>query len=366
MNLNLMTTNVCNFGCTYCYEGQFSQSLIERRALVGKATITIPEIEKFISDYEEVKGGHKDNHVISLWGGEPLLNKQFCKDVIEHFSKDPRFSFFTSTNGYYVPEYIDFFREIRNKIGKKRLNIQVSYDGDGINECTRVLKNGKNTKGIILNALKLLHDNDISYSIKSVLPSSHFKDMFTAFKDVVKYGGYYFPTPDYAVNLTPENLQEIKTSLMQIAKYIYDNNLNPDCFKWFTRSKSKCGAGVGFFSINTKKEVVGCHAAMYDNKEHIIGKIGDPDLMQNIVRAEMRYQRILEMFIESCDDCAVPFCIQCNYENYNKSPRSLPYDERWMQKSAKFCEIFKLSASVAISLKKALLLRQEKLRNNDE
>lgn len=359
-----MTTNVCNFGCTYCYEGQFSQDLIEERSLKGKATITIPEIEKFIADYEEMKG-HKENHVISLWGGEPLLNKQFCKDVIEHFSKDPRFSFFTSTNGFYVPEYIDFFREIRNKIGKKRLNIQVSYDGDGINEYTRVLKNGKNSKSIILNALKLLKDNDISYSIKSVLPSEHFKDMFTAFKDVVKYCGHYFPTPDYAVKLTDENMQEIKKSLMQIAKYIYDNDLSPDCFKWFTRSKAKCGAGIGFFSINTRKEVVGCHAAMYDNSEHIIGKIGDTDLMQKIAQTEQRYQEIFDKFVKSCEKCSVPFCIQCNYENYNKASKDLPYDERWMQKSAKFCEIFKLSASVAISLKKALLLKQEKLRNDN-
>lgn len=357
-----MTTNVCNFGCKYCYEGHFSQELIEERSLKGKATITIPEIEKFIADYEKIKG-RKEPHNITLWGGEPLLNKQFCKEVISYFSKDPRFSFFTSTNGYYVPEYIDFFKEIRQRIGKNRLNVQVSYDGEGVNEHTRVFKNGKDTKSIILNAIKLLRDNDISWTIKSVIPSEYFKNMFSAFKDIIKYSGHYFPTPDYSVTITDETMHDIKMSLMQIAKYIYDNNLNPDCFKWFTRSKSKCGAGVGFFSINTKKEVVGCHAAMYDNSEHIVGRLGDPDLMEKIIKAEERYSKILNDFNKSCENCHVPFCVQCNYENYNNASNNLPYDERWMQKSVNFCKIFEMNAKIAMSLKKALLLKQEKLQN---
>lgn len=355
MNLNLMTTNVCNFGCKYCYEGQFSAELIKERSLTGKTSLTIPEIEKFINDYETAKGVRDNNHTLTLWGGEPLLNKEFCMQVIEHFSKDERFSFFTSTNGYYIPEYIEFFKKIRNKIDKKRLVVQISYDGVGINEHTRVLKNGKDSKDIILKALKLLKDNDIAFTIKSVLPCAHFKDMFNAFKDVMTYGGDYFPTPEYDTIITPENMQDIKNSLMKIAKYIYDNHLNPEVFKWFTRSKAKCGAGINFFSINTNKEVVGCHAAMYDNSEHIIGKIGEPDLIEKVLTAEKRYQDIFDKFNQSCEKCHVPFCIQCNYINYINGDKSLPYDERWRLKSETFCKIFEMNAKVAISLKNAIL-----------
>ena len=362
MNLNLMTTNVCNFGCKYCYEGQFSAELIKERSLTGKTSLTIPEIEKFIEDYETAKGVRDNNHTLTLWGGEPLLNKEFCMHVIEHFSKDERFSFFTSTNGYYIPEYIEFFKNIVKKIGKERLRVQISYDGSGINEHTRVLKNGKNTQSIVLKSIKLLRDNNIQYTLKSVLPPEHFKDMFDAFKDVISLNGDYFPTPVYSTKLSEKSLNELKLSLMKIAKYIYDNNLNPEVFKWFTQSKAKCSAGINFFSINTQKEVVGCHAAMYEHNEHIIGKIGANDLIDKVIKAEENYQRMFNNLVKKCATCEVEYCLNCNYENYIVADKNLSYEDKWNSVNENFCKIFKLNSIIYNSLIKALYSKEIKCR----
>ena len=158
--LEITTTEGCNFNCSYCFEKGFAPNMFDNRytnLLIEKINELLDN-DWFKKEYEGLK--------IIFWGGEPTLNMFLCEKVIEAFEDDERVCFFIYTNGSTMDRFIHTLRRIKDKpfIDKEtsKFIVQVSYDGNPINDNCRVPRDKNCTSSVIVrNAIKLLHKSNI-------------------------------------------------------------------------------------------------------------------------------------------------------------------------------------------------------------
>ena len=116
----LIVTHSCNLNCTYCYEAFKSEKHMEP-ALAKK--IILDELT-FVQKSEKFK-----KLEIHFMGGEPFLNFQLIKEVVEWLSKlkqDVPVITSCSTNGTLIDDTIKDWLRTHNDI----LRLVLSYDGD--------------------------------------------------------------------------------------------------------------------------------------------------------------------------------------------------------------------------------------------
>ena len=83
--LTFEITDACNLKCEYCGYGKFYSDYDER-----KSTRLSPQRAKVLLDYlsslwwPEPNASHNQNAYISFYGGEPLMNVPFIKEIISY------------------------------------------------------------------------------------------------------------------------------------------------------------------------------------------------------------------------------------------------------------------------------------------
>lgn len=351
MVIDINVTSTCNLACTYCSEG-FECGLSS--AFDENTSVTLENIEEFINKIDDPK---KD---VYFWGGEPFVNWEFCKGVMEKYMDDPNFSFFFYTNGVYLRKYLAELVDFHKVLGK-RLNIQVSYDGKAVNDITRPDKAGNPSSNLVILNYKAAKEAGLNVRMKSVLTAENFKYIYLAFRDVIALDENYFPTPDMYSQLEPEefnvHLEELKVGLQKIAKYIYDNDLPPETFGWFQKSRALCAAGIDYMSIDLNGDISPCHGCMYkESDDHVMGNIYDAAINVNdlIATKSKMYKDALKNQPLGCQECDSMFCMKCNAATYEKSEHDT-YLERWSDHRANWqvCHVFKLNEVVHHALRVA-------------
>lgn len=356
-HIDINLTSTCNYGCKYCSEGHNPHTPSLSRIENAKTKVPLQVLIHFLDGFK-----NSDEIKIGFWGGEPLLNFQYSKQVMLHYADDPKYSFLFYTNGYYVPKYINELIEINSCLGN-RLQLQISYDGRAVNDIERLTKSGKSTSDRCIEAFKLLKDNQISTTFKSTVSSRTFKYMFYAFKEIVEdYGAqYYFPTPDCFSEYSGDWQDDLQVSLIRIAKYIYDRKLPASTFKWFSDSKKVCKSGDDYYAIDIDGEIVPCHSLMYDTfSYHRIGSIYDIDIHKKLIDCGKKYAELANKIRNSCPDCNTRYCMKCPagaFGLHQKHNLSNDYDVLWATPNPNMCEVFKISDMVYNSLLKAQMLR---------
>lgn len=362
MNIDINLTSICNFGCRYCSEGQNPEMPNLARIENSKTRVPLQAFINFID-------GLSDKNVdIGFWGGEPFINFDYAYKVMNNYIQDSSKTFMFYTNGAYVEKYITELVKINNELikypnpNKERLFVQVSYDGAKVNDVERVTKSGKSTSDIAKNALRLLQKNGIVTSFKSTVSPRTFKYLFDAFKEIVEEFGaqHYFPTPDSFSDYPEECYTDLFESLMKIAKYIHDNKLKPETFKWFTNSKAICSAGQGYYAIDLDGEITPCHSTMYEAfSDHRIGNILDIDIYKKLENANKKYHDLSLHMHDLCGDCDVKYCMRCPAGCYhlesickNACNHDDQYAYKWTTPNPNMCKVFKISNIVYDSLVK--------------
>lgn len=153
MELILLPTEKCNFRCTYCYE-DFSIGRMPRWVIDG--------IKRLISS----RVPNIDSLCLSWFGGEPLLAKDICIEIIEHANtlcadSGVEFSGGFTTNGYLLDRHL--FQKL---VQLNQRNFQITLDGDEEwHNKTRVQPNRKPTFERIWNNLQSYRELTDEFSV---------------------------------------------------------------------------------------------------------------------------------------------------------------------------------------------------------
>ncbi|MDI3311648.1 MAG: radical SAM protein [Thermoanaerobacterium sp.] len=159
----LVPTYGCNFSCIYCYE---------RGIPTKKDLITKEVADAFFDDINERFKGEKVKPYITLFGGEPFIDTDVQKDIINYIiekSKLYGYEIAAVTNGYNVLEYIDILKKGYVK------EIQVTLDGpkEIHNKRRRLLGGGDSFERILLGIDSLI-ENDMPVNLRVVVDKDNY------------------------------------------------------------------------------------------------------------------------------------------------------------------------------------------------
>ena len=288
IHIDLNVTSICNLACTYCSEGSGEDGVT-----CGLSSLKMSNTRVTPEEVAERILAQPGKKSINFWGGEPLVNWEYCKEVINRTKHDPSVNYFFYSNGILVKEYIDEIEKFSDEItefgkNKNRFVIQISYDGEYLTDTIRLDRSGKGSAKRVKEAYLLLKERKIATSLKSVISYEGLEHLYESFLDLYELQGHYNPTPDLFVEATPEEMQEyyekIGEELEKIMKFIYENNLNPDVFSWFRLSRPVCSAGAGLCGVDLTGELYPCHGCFYEGRDEVktgfFTDIGTPKLQE--------------------------------------------------------------------------------------
>lgn len=312
MFYHLITSNTCNLHCKYCCEKAFDEpdgfpeSVCE---LDNKIKYTIPQLKKFL--------GRTKNNTITFYGGEPLLNIDYIKLVMDNI-KDIRFMM--QTNGLLL-----------DKLPKKYVNkfhtILVSLDGDkkttntnrGGGTYEKVVKNlrviRKNGfKGEIIARMTIEYQ-DIYNSVLHLLTNKEFPFTSAHWQQDANFWFNDWKKRDYKKFSTKYN----KGITKLIDFWIMDMKKNKRVLKLYPfiaimhdilhkkATKLRCGSGHSNYTVQTDGNISPC-PIMMGLSNYYLG---------NIKTAKTNKLKKIHMYQDSCKTCAyLDLCGgRCLYSN---------------------------------------------------
>ncbi len=130
------TTEDCNLDCVYCTYSKFYFNKNRERKKINTADAF--KLLDLILDKR--KPGSTQQLTVSFYGGEPLKNFDFIRDVVkhaeEHKKPDSRVTYSMTSNGLLLRKYINFLVE-------NDFELAISLDGDELANSFRILKTNK-------------------------------------------------------------------------------------------------------------------------------------------------------------------------------------------------------------------------------
>lgn len=133
-------TDACNLRCEYCAYGKLYSDYDNREDKV----LSVEAAKRFI-DYMTALWDSPENHSIynnvyvSFYGGEPLLNMPFIKEIVSYLDTGGRakhFAYSMTTNAMLLDRHMDFLVE-------HDFSLLISLDGNAENNSYRVKADGK-------------------------------------------------------------------------------------------------------------------------------------------------------------------------------------------------------------------------------
>lgn len=184
-------TDACNLKCKYCAYGEFYDDFDRREdkmLSVSKAIRLIDYLNKYWNSERNTSA--KSFMYVSFYGGEPLLNFNFIKEIVEYVKtrlecSRRKFLFSMTTNAVLLHRYMDYLVE-------HDFHILVSLDGNEKNDSYRVDRNGNSSFERVVRNVDLLREKypeffDKNISFNSVFHNrSTVEEVYRFFKD--RYG----------------------------------------------------------------------------------------------------------------------------------------------------------------------------------
>ena len=354
--LEINLTDMCNFKCTYCFEGDHNK--IRYNFLEKNTDLLIKRIYELLENkwFKLIFKGLK----IDFWGGEPTLNIPLMKIIIDEFKDNERVKFFIYTNGSRINKTLPILRELNTKKishNDRKVKVQVSYDGLPVHDMCRVDRKNNPTSAKVRNSLDILNDNDILFNLKSTITPENIKYMPKVWNDFnnlyYRFGDEinYAPTLDYYKVIDNEKyFKELEISLIKIAKkeiQFYKDN-GRFLFSWFARNKIDCGVGLGMSCVDIDGKVYYCHGgiSLDNNNEHFcFSKIYDKNLINSI--KDNYYKFKSKVVIDECQRCEATICLRCNIVKYINSQKEDFLDKFYDYTSQPIlCKYYKLIGKI--------------------
>ena len=306
----LHVAHVCNLNCSYCFASQGKYQ--------GERAVMSYEVGKRAFDFLIEKSGTRRNLEVDFFGGEPLMNWEVVKKLVEYARSiekehNKNFRFTLTTNGMLIDdEVIDF-------LNKEMSNVVLSLDGrKEVNDHFRKDYKGEGSYDkIVPKFLRLVEARDgKNYYVRGTY--THNNTDFT--NDILHMADLGFtelsmepvvcpPGDPYA--LTEEDLPKLFEQYELLAKemikrkregrgftfyhYMLDLKNGPCIYKRITG----CGSGTEYVSVTPWGELYPCHQFVGDEK-YSLGNIWD-----GITNTEIQdgFRSCNAYAKEECRDC---------------------------------------------------------------
>jgi len=188
-NIVFEVTEKCNLNCLYCGYGE-NYDWYEKR---NNSDLSLNKAITFLDYYFKFSESHlsksyKKDVTIGFYGGEPLLNFTFIKNIVEYVSKlslkRTNVKFGMTTNGLLIKKYFNFIK-------MHDFKLLVSLDGNKKHNSYRVYKNDKTSFDDVMRNINYIKNNYPDFYLKnikfnSVLTNkSNVSDIYNFFKNTL-------------------------------------------------------------------------------------------------------------------------------------------------------------------------------------
>lgn len=332
--LILVVTESCNMRCKYCIYSDNYPHIKEYSDKSMSFSIAKKAVDIYIEIHNERrKRGLEKAGVINFYGGEPFLNFDIIKKVVE-YCKEQKFEteFYATTNGTILTdEMIDFI--IENK-----MNITFSLDGNKNNhDRNRVMKNNKPTFDLIFKNISKLQKRKKEKNIKQDILFSTCFDLDTDLNEIVNfflnnnelfepYGVIYSKIVEYETKYYESanlNENELKNSTAKIYNEFIklielDKEIPVPIANLFFglmlqkfRTKGSCKLGNacvpgGKITVDPNGKIYACEkmSQMYS--------IGDVETGISLDQVNYIYNKYLAVLNDKCSNCSLSrLCSLC-------------------------------------------------------
>ena len=301
----------CNLRCRYCFAatGDFH----------GERMLMPLEVGKRALDLLMERSGTRHHLEVDLFGGEPLMNWDVCKQLVaygrELEQKFNKIIHFTITSNCVAldDEKIDF-------INREMHNVVISLDGrKEVHDALRPTVNGKGSFDIILgNAKKLVATRgNKEYYIRGTFT----RENLDFLEDVKALTGFGFDQislepavlpDDSPYSLLPEHIERINAEYDALADYYVKSRKSSDT--WFNffhfmfdpdggpclrKRINGCGAGTEYVAVTPDGDIYPCHQFV-GMQNYKLGTLDKPALRKDLQEAFL-----------GCNVCTKDKCKNC-------------------------------------------------------
>lgn len=300
----------CNLACKYCFAGKGEYD--------GPKGLMSLETGKRALDFLIEASGSRRNLEVDFFGGEPLLNWEVCKRLVEYGREQEKkynknFRFTLTTNGLLInDDVIDF-------CNKEMGNVVLSLDGrKETNDRMRVSPNGSGSYDLIVNKFKKLADarNQADYYMRG----TYTKYNLEFAKDIIHMADLGFKelsmepvvaSPDEPYALKEEDLPVLKEQYQILADEMlkryrkgngftfYHYMIDLDAGPCIVKRVSGCGVGTEYLAVTPSGELYPCHQF-----------VGDENFLLGDIWSGIKNTDILKQF-EECNVYSHEECKDC-------------------------------------------------------
>lgn len=267
----------CNLCCEYCFasKGDFG----------GNRELMSLDVGKMAIDFLIEKSGSRHNLEVDFFGGEPLMNFDVVKQIVEYarsIEKDynKNFRFTITTNGLLLDdEKIDF-------INKEMSNVVLSIDGrPEVNDRLRKTVNGKGSYSIIVPKFQKLvagrknkdyytRGTFTKYNMDFANDVLHLADL--GFDQISVEPVVSDSRLDYSIR--EEDLPIVFKEYERLANVILERRKNNKGFNFFhfmidlnqgpcvIKRLRGCGCGNEYIAVTPNGDIYPCHQFVGDKK----------------------------------------------------------------------------------------------------
>ena len=354
--LCLNISHDCNLRCAYCFagEGDYDQGAALMSEQTGKKAI----------DYLIEHSGQREDLEVDFFGGEPLLNFDVVKAVVDYARQrerktGKRFRFTITTNGLALSD------EIIDYINREMSNAVLSLDGrKTVNDRMRRCPDGSGCFDAVLpNFQKLVGSRQDDYYLRGTFTKYNLdfaEDVLAlcdlGFDQVSMEPVVADPKMPYAI--TEEDLPLVFAEYERLAGLLLENRRGGGFLNFFhfmldlsqgpcaIKRLRGCGSGNEYLAVTPEGDVYPCHQFV-GMQEWKMGSVydGTLDAQQKAYFAACTvYEK------PDCKACwAKYYCSGgCNANNYR-------YEGDVLRAHTISCEMEKKRMECAIALKAALL-----------
>ncbi len=298
----------CNMRCTYCFG--------DKGAFEGIRCLLTPETGKKAIDFLIDHSGSRHNLEIDFFGGEPLMNFEVIKQLVEYGReaekrKNKHIRFTVTTNGLLLDQNkIDY-------IDANMDNVILSIDGrPEVNDRMRRTPSGQGTYDIIVKNYKnfIKKREDRQYFVRGTFTRYNL-DFSEDIRHLTEQGFSnvsvepVVTSESFDYSLRDEDLPVILDEYDRLSDMFIERAMNGEPFEFFhfmvdldqgpcvIKRVSGCGAGTEYVAVSPEGDIYPCHQFV-GNLEYRLGNIAD----------EVFENRLFDMFnkahIYNKPDCA--------------------------------------------------------------